>query len=167
MVWDFAEANPICGSLSVEATTKWVADALTAMIPLADSTVFQADARTLASSSLKVFSTDPPYYDNIGYADLSDFFYVWLRYALKSILPTLFTTITVPKAEELVATPRRHGGKLAAEAFFLNGMTEAIEKLAIGTHPSFPVTILVYPIDIQTYLTQWPLRDWHTESWET
>jgi len=88
-----------------------------------------------------VFSTDPPYFDNIGYADLSDFFYVWLRQALREVLPTLFATITVPKAEELVATPKRHGGKLAAEAFFLKGMTEAMSRLAIGTHPSFPVTI--------------------------
>ncbi|MFH1974917.1 MAG: DUF1156 domain-containing protein [Pseudomonadota bacterium] len=141
MVWDFAEANPICGSLSVEATTKWVADALRTMVSSDGSTAFQADARTLAPSTPRIFSTDPPYYDNIGYADLSDFFYVWLRHALRTVLPTVFTTITVPKAEELVATPRRHGGKLAAEAFFLNGMTEAIENLAMGTHPSFPVTI--------------------------
>lgn len=141
MVWDFAEANPLCGALSVEATTKWVADSLRTMFPSAGSAAFQADARTLPSSAPRVFSTDPPYYDNIGYADLSDFFYVWLRQALRDVLPTLFATITVPKAEELVATPKRHGGKLAAETFFLIGMTEAIKRLAIGTHPSFPVTI--------------------------
>ena len=141
MVWDFAEANPLCGALSVEATTKWVADSLRTMFPSAGSAAFQADARALPSSAPRVFSTDPPYYDNIGYADLSDFFYVWLRQALRDVLPTLFATITVPKAEELVATPKRHGGKLAAETFFLIGMTEAIKRLAIGTHPSFPVTI--------------------------
>src|ERR1017187_7402383 len=140
MVWDFAEANPLCGALSVEATTKWVADSLRTMVPSGGSTAFQAGARTLPPSAPRVFSTDPPYYDNIGYADLSDFFYVWLRQALREVLPTLFATITVPKAEELVATPKRHGGKLAAETFFLKGMTEAINRLAIGTHPSFPVT---------------------------
>ena len=67
----------------------------------------------------RVVSTDPPYYDNIGYADLSDFFYVWLRRSLKSVFPDLFATLAVPKAEELVATPYRHGSKEKAEAFFL------------------------------------------------
>ena len=68
------------------------------------------------SASDKVVSTDPPYYDNIGYADLSDFFYVWLRRSLKPVFPDLFATLAVPKAEELVATPYRHGSKEKAEA---------------------------------------------------
>src|SRR5690606_7075857 len=89
----------------------------------------------------KLVSTDPPYYDNIGYADLSDFFYVWLRRSQRTIFPDLFATLAVPKAEELVATPYRHGGKDKAEAFFLNGMTQAMERLAEQTHPAFPVTI--------------------------
>ncbi len=87
-------------------------------------------------------STDPPpYYDNIGYADLSDFFYVWLRRSLKTIFPNLFATLAVPKAEELVATPYRHGSKQKAEAFFLDGMTRAMHGLAEQAHPGFPVTI--------------------------
>ena len=86
-------------------------------------------------------STDPPYYDNIGYADLSDFFYIWLRLSLRSVLPNLFSTMAVPKSEELVATPYRHGSKQKAEVFFLNGMTEAMHRLAEQTHPAFPVTI--------------------------
>jgi putative DNA methylase len=86
-------------------------------------------------------STDPPYYDNIGYADLSDFFYVWLRRSLRSIFPDLFATLTVPKAEELVATPFRHGSKQEAEGFFLDGMTKAMHPLAEQAHPAFPVTI--------------------------
>ena len=65
------------------------------------------------------------YYDNIGYADLSDFFYVWLRRSLRMAFPALFATLSVPKADELVATPYRHGSKEKAEAFFLNGMTKA------------------------------------------
>jgi putative DNA methylase len=89
----------------------------------------------------KIISTDPPYYDNIGYADLSDFFHVWLRRTLKPIYPSLFATVAVPKAEELVATPARHGGREKAEAFFLAGMTQAMHRLASQAHPSTPVTI--------------------------
>src|SRR5207249_10946124 len=85
--------------------------------------------------------TDPPYYDNIGYADLSDFFYVWLRRSLKPVFPDLFSTLAVPKAEELVATPYRHGSTEKAEAFFLDGMTQAMHRLAEQAHPTFPVTI--------------------------
>ena len=101
----------------------------------------QADAQTQTHSHRKVVSTDPPYYDNIGYADLSDFFYVWLRRALKPVFPDLFATLAVPKAEELVATPYRHGGKAAAETFFLGGMTQALVRLAEQSHPDLPVTI--------------------------
>ena len=90
----------------------------------------QADGQTQSISLDKVVSTDPPYYDNIGYADLSDFFYVWLRRSLKPLVPELFTTLAVPKAEELVATPARHGGKQRAESFFLDGMTRAMNRLA-------------------------------------
>ena len=89
----------------------------------------------------KVVSTDPPYYDNIGYADLSDFFYIWLRRSLRPVLPDLFATLSVPKAEELVPTPYRHGSKERAEAFFLDGMTLAMQRLADQAHPTFPVTI--------------------------
>lgn len=89
----------------------------------------------------KVISTDPPYYDNIAYADLSDFFYVWLRKSLRPIFPGLYATMAVPKTEELVATPYRHGDKEGAEAFFLDGMGKAIHQLAEQAHPAFPVTI--------------------------
>jgi putative DNA methylase len=89
----------------------------------------------------RLVSTDPPYYDNIGYADLSDFFYVWLRRSLKPVFPELFATLAVPKAEELVATPYRHGSKQKAETFFLDGMTQAMHRLAEQAHPAFPVTI--------------------------
>jgi putative DNA methylase len=92
-------------------------------------------------SADKVVSTDPPYYDNIGYADLSDFFYVWLRRSLRPIFPELFATLAVPKAEELIATPYRHGSKEKAERFFLDGMTQVMHRLANETHPAFPVTI--------------------------
>jgi putative DNA methylase len=104
-------------------------------------TARQADAQSQEIAVSKVVSTDPPYYDNIGYADLSDFFYVWLRRTLKPTLPELFATLAVPKAEELVATPYRHGSKQKAETFFLNGMTQAMHRLAEQAHLAFPVTI--------------------------
>ena len=83
----------------------------------------------------------PPYYDNIGYADLSDFFYIWLRRSLKAFIPNSFVTLAVPKSEELVATPYRHFTKGKAETFFLNGMTKAMHRIAELSHPAFPVTI--------------------------
>src|SRR3712207_482486 len=88
-----------------------------------------------------IVSTDPPYYDNIGYADLSDFFYVWLRRSLRETLPALFSTVGVPKSEELVATPYRHGSVFNAERFFLDGMTRAMQRLAALTHSGFPTAI--------------------------
>jgi putative DNA methylase len=106
-------------------------------------TAYQNDAcsaRDLGSVPA-VKSTDPPYYDNVGYADLSDFFYPWMRRALRNTFPELFTTLAVPKAEELVATAYRHGGKEQAEHFFLEGMTAAMKQLRENSHPAFPVTI--------------------------
>ena len=103
--------------------------------------VTQADAQNQTLTIGKVVSTDPPYYDNIGYADLSDFFYVWLRRSLRSIFPDLFATLAVPKDEELIATPYRHGNKDKAESFFLDGMTKAMHRLAEQAHPAFPVTV--------------------------
>src|SRR5204862_4703129 len=96
----------------------------------------QSDAAIQLLSLSKVISTDPPYYDNIGYADLSDFFYVWLRRSLRSIFPDLFATLAVPKAEELVATLYRHRSKEEAEAFFLDGMTRAMRRVAENAHPA-------------------------------
>ena len=103
--------------------------------------VAQNDASNQTITANKVVSTDPPYYDNIGYADLSDFFYVWLRRSLNAVYPDLFATMGTPKEAELVATPYRHGSKTKAEAFFLDGMTRAMTRLAEQAHPAFPVTI--------------------------
>ena len=142
MVWDYAEANPYSNSsgnfmLGVEQAAKMV-DCLGVD---GNGKAIQADAAVQQISTDKIVSTDPPYYDNIGYADLSDFFYVWLRKSLRSIYPELFATLTAPKAEELVATPSRHGGKKEAEVFFLEGMSQAVRGLAEQAHPNFPVTI--------------------------
>ena len=142
MVWDFAEGNPFSESSGNWLNNiEWGAKAVTNMPSLAKGNVQQSDAMSQSISSGKVVSTDPPYYDNIGYADLSDFFYVWLRRSLRSVFPDLFATMAVPKAEELVATPYRHGSKEKAEAFFLNGMTQAMHRLAEQAHPAFPVSI--------------------------
>ena len=143
MVWDYAEASPFsdsCGNW-LGACLEWVCKATAAVPWTASGGAAQSDAATQAISVSRVVSTDPPYYDNIGYADLSDFFYVWLRRSLKAVFPDLFATLAVPKAEELVATPYRHGNKKKAEAFFLAGMTEAMRRLAEQSHPGFPVTV--------------------------
>ncbi len=101
----------------------------------------QQDAQAQSITHGKFVSTDPPYYDNIGYADLSDFFYVWLRRSLRPVFPELLATISTPKAEELVATIFRHGTRQKAEKFFLDGMTDAMHNLAVQAHPGAPITI--------------------------
>ncbi|MFH6571677.1 DUF1156 domain-containing protein [Aeromonas caviae] len=142
MVWDYAEANPFSDSTgNFGGALDWVEKAIDALPARPNGIVVQADAQTQTVSVNKVISSDPPYYDNIGYADLSDFFYVWLRRSLRPIFPGLYATMAVPKAEELVATPYRHGSKEGAEAFFLDGMGKAIHQLAEQAHPAFPVTI--------------------------
>jgi adenine-specific DNA methylase/REP element-mobilizing transposase RayT len=142
MTWDFAEANPLCNSSgNWMAMVDWVWKALELVPVCARGMVRQDDVQTQTISANKIISTDPPYYDNIGYADLSDFFYVWLRRTLRPIFPDLYATLSTPKAEELVATPYRHGSKQAAERFFMEGMTRALHNLAEQAHPAFPVTI--------------------------
>lgn len=144
MTWDYAEANHFSkAGGTITNQTDYISKSLIGWaaegVPPGNAT--QADAQSQNLSGDRLISTDPPYYDNIGYADLSDFFYVWLRRSLRSIYPELFATLAVPKAEELVATPYRHGGKEEAETFFLDGMTEALKNLAQQAHPAFPVTI--------------------------
>ena len=142
MIWDYAEPNFLATATgSVDAAIACAADPLVPLPTRAIGASDQADASSQEKSSDRVVSTDPPYYDNIGYADLSDFFYVWLRKSLRRIFPELFATLAVPKAEELVATPYRHGSKEKAETFFLAGMGQAMRRLAEQTHPGFPVTI--------------------------
>jgi putative DNA methylase len=142
MVWDFVETNPLAGAGGdLYGTAHSLSEVLDKFIGVSAGNVQQMDAQRQPISIGKFVSTDPPYYDNIGYADLSDFFYVWLRRSLREVFPTLFATMTVPKAEELVATPSRHGSKDKAETFFLDGMTEAMHRVAVQAHPSAPITI--------------------------
>jgi putative DNA methylase len=143
MVWDHAEGNPFSDSTgNWNGALTWVQSVMgRSLSGFNKGFVSQADAQTQTITKNKVVSTDPPYYDNICYADLSDFFYVWHRRAMRKIYPELFATLSVPKAEELVATPNRHGSKEKAEVFFLDGMTQAMNQLAELAHSAFPVTI--------------------------
>lgn len=141
MVWDFGEANILANVVGGFITNiNYQAKCIEKISASGDAFSRQDDA---ISSSLQdcIISTDPPYYDNIGYADLSDFFYVWLRRSLKTIYPDIFSTMLVPKTPELVATPYRHGTKDKAESFFMDGMTRAIRNMMLNSHPAFPVTI--------------------------
>jgi putative DNA methylase len=149
IIWDFAEGNPLgdsSGSWSVfidgiaNAFEKAFGETATTLSYQPGRAV-QADATTQNLSQGNCVSTDPPYYDNIGYADLADFFYVWLRRSLRDVFPELFATISAPKAEELVAVAYRHRDKAAAEAFFLTGMTNVMHRLAQNAHPACPATI--------------------------
>jgi putative DNA methylase len=144
MVWDFAESNALAGGSGDYGLTSYnmvrVLDTVCAN--LEPGTALQGAAQEHESAAQSVvYSTDPPYYDNISYADLSDFFYVWLRRSLRSVYPALLATIAVPKQEELVAASYRHGSREKAEAFFLDGMTAALKALVERAHPAAPLTI--------------------------
>lgn len=142
MTWDFAECNVFSDSTgNFLGAVDWVWKALLGLSSNAAGNIIQHDAQTVSLPDNCVVSTDPPYYDNIGYADLSDYFYVWLRWNIKEIYPEQGATISVPKSEELVATPYRHGGHAEAEKFFLNGMTQAVSGLASQSNPKYPATI--------------------------
>jgi putative DNA methylase len=142
MVWDYADLNPFAGA---GGDFVGIVDGIRKTLEKGPSSGFglseQQNATTQTLSKAKIVSTDPPYYDNVPYADLSDYFYVWLRHSLKPIFPDLFATLAVPKAEELVAFAYRHSGRQGAEAFFLDGMTQAMHRLMEHAHPAFPVTI--------------------------
>lgn len=142
MTWDYVEGNPFSESTgNFVGQLGYLTNAICSLPVTVGGHAVQMDATTQGISSDKVISTDTPYFDNVPYADLSDFFYVWLRRSLQPVLPSLFTTLAVPKAEELVAFAYRHGGKEAAGIFFLDGMGRAMRRLAEQTHPCFPVTI--------------------------
>jgi len=142
MNWDYAESNPFCDSSgSFNNLFERQVKGFEALGYSITGLSIQSDANSQTESTDRIVSTDPPYYDNIGYADLSDFFYVWLRRSLRPTFPDLFSTLEVPKDEELVATPYRHGSREKADKFFLEGMTKAMQRLAEQAHPAFPVTI--------------------------
>ncbi len=138
MAWDFAEVNPF-GAISITGTVEAAANSIrTWSSPV--GVARQQDAAT-ADYTGYVVSTDPPYYDNIGYSDLSDFFYVWLRRSLQEVHPDLLSTILVPKAEELVANPYRHGGRDGARTFFEAGFEHVFERARSVAGNEFPITV--------------------------
>jgi putative DNA methylase len=144
MVWDFAETNPFAGAGGdIYGTVESVCEVLDKLLVGPVGTVNQADATTETNTTAQpVVSTDPPYYDNIGYADLSDFFYVWLRRTLASIFPKLLTTVLTPKTQELIATPYRHAGdKERSQRFFEDGLGQAFARLQRSQDGDFPLTI--------------------------
>ena len=139
--WDFPEANLLEETVGGWPTiVSYIAKCLLTLPVSPSGVAFQADAVSVETAPTFI-STDPPYYDNIGYDDLADFFYIWLRRSLREAFPSLLATISVPKAEELIAAPYRQGGRDAAEQFFLDGMTKAMNNLSRRAHPSAPVTI--------------------------
>ncbi len=143
MTWDYCEVSPLNHGLSLAATAGVVANSL-GMLPNATDPgrALQADCASIGNAEHRpVVQTDPPYYANIGYADLSDFFYVWLRASLHQVFPELFATIATPKSLELIATPYRHGDMERAEEFFLLGMTRAMQRLAALSHGAVPITL--------------------------
>lgn len=142
MSWDFVEPNTFAlGTGSFDGAISWTAEALDTVggnVP--HGFAEQADAATRDYSRFLV-STDPPYYDNISYSDLSDFFYVWLRRSLRDVHPDLFSTLVVPKAEELVANPYRHSGTTGAEKFFEDGFERVFARARASASSDFPITV--------------------------
>ena len=142
MVWDHAEANPMSSSAgSYVSMLYWVVKVFSSFPAVSHGTVLQANSSTRPIEEHTIISSDPPYYDNIGYADLSDFFYVWLRRSLGQILPKATGGILVPKDEELIAAPYRQGGRNAAETFFLSGMKKVAKRWADSSSLIYPSTI--------------------------
>ncbi len=144
MVWDYTEAN-VFGETSGNwyGGIEWIFRVLNNLCCGTAGQVKQLDVvRSDFSIKHAVISTDPPYYDNIGYADISDFFYVWLRRSIGKIYPDLFSTMLVPKSEELVATPYRFGGnKKEAQRFFEDGLRRAFDRMRKATHPEYPLAV--------------------------
>ena len=142
MIWDFVEANPFGAMLDFDSLVKSVSSGISTCVRSLEGSAFQADAALtpLVADSL-VISTDPPYYDNVPYADISDFFYLWLRRSLKSVFPDVYLTVSVPKSDEMVADRVRHGDPEAAEAFFLQRMKMALGRMATISSDEFPFAI--------------------------
>lgn len=143
MIWDFAENNVFNNAAGDYMTS------LESIIRVIERSlgqgnegwVFQMDAARLTATDGTVLSTDPPYYDNIGYADLSDFFYVWMRRMLRDIYPDIFGTMLVPKEPELIASPHRHGSREAANEHFESGLQHTFANIRRFISANYPLTV--------------------------
>ena len=141
MTWDYAEGNPFSRSSgNISESIEWVANIIHGLPVKGAGTVVQQDAAHVDTENRLVVATDPPYYDNVGYANLSDFFYVWLRRWLIDIHPDLMSTILTPKSEEMVADPARHGGPEKAREFFEHRFRYVFEKIREGTPQGYPIS---------------------------
>jgi len=141
MAWDFVETNPMSDSTgNFRGQVEWTASATENLTARPPAYAEQTDASTRDYRGVLV-STDPPYYDNIGYSDLSDYFYVWLRRTLRDVHPSLLSTLLVPKAEELVANPYRHGGKGGASQFFEDGFERVFANIRQAADSESPITV--------------------------
>lgn len=141
MTWDFVEVNPFAsGTGSILGAVRWTAEAIQTSPFAEPARVQQSDAAQRSYGGM-VVSTDPPYYDNINYSDLSDFFYVWLRRSLRNIQKKGVGTLLTPKADELVANPYRHASRDGAEKFFVDGFNQVFEKVRTNANPEVPLTV--------------------------
>ena len=164
MVWDYAEANPFCTSSgSYTNMLDWVYKSVLELPASRSGKTFQFSAQSDCGLRDIMVSTDPPYYDNIGYADLSDFFYVWMRQSLRKTYPDLFRTMLVPKTEELVATPYRFEGSVEkARDFFENGMLQTCKQIYQYAREDVPVTIYYAYKQSETNDDQTASSGWET-----
>ncbi len=142
MTFDFVEGNPLEKSSSgIVTCSEAVASCLEHVTPVVPARIEQQDIQRSGFCHDVAVATDPPYLDNVGYADLSDYFYLWHRRTLRSVLPDLFRRVSTPKTEELIASASRHDGKNNAEAFFMTGMTSALTNIEKLARIDLPLTI--------------------------
>ena len=142
MVWDFVEINPFSNSVgNASGHFEWIVAAIESLPANGPQGIVTQEDAAVRSYDHAVIATDPPYYDNIGYSDLSDYFYVWLRRSLRSVHPDLLSTMLVPKTAELVANQFRHGGKAGAERFFEDGFRSVFAHARSSASDEFPITV--------------------------
>ena len=171
MTWDFAEANPMSESTgNFNGAVDWIKKVLEIYSGNVGAQVTQHDAVAPHKDDInpKIISTDPPYYDNISYADLADFFYVWLRRSIGSIYPDICSTLLAPKAQELIATPYRFSGsKQRAQAFFEEGLGKTFSRVNRIADASYPVTVYYAFKQAETDEIGKPDESISSTGWET
>lgn len=168
MVWDYAESNPFSNSTgNFLGAVDWVVDAMKNLPAIGKGVAEQHAAQIDCGLRNIMISTDPPYYDNIGYADLSDYFYIWMRNSLRDIYPRLFSTMLVPKVEELVAIPYRFDGNTnKAKEFFESGMFETCKQLYKYADDNYPISIY-YAYKQSSTTTKDNEKSTVSDGWET
>jgi putative DNA methylase len=144
ITWDFGDANPFSGTgADLTGKIKSITNVIDRLPASMASTAKQQNATLHGDVGRKyLIVTDPPYYDNVPYADLSDFFYIWLRHILGDTYPELFATLVTPKADELVADVTRWGGKIGARHFFEHGMRSVFQRMGDTAHADYPITVI-------------------------